>query len=488
LTTDASAAEADGREPGSDAPSGFVGRGGWHLVAFLAALALILVMSIDWYTDERGEELRRIESGPTSAQIGDDRQEEAANAAEAREKTAWQADALIDRLIVLACLIAFVGAVAAAFMRSAGRKPEPPWHPSAIATVAGVTATLLILYRMFQPPGLNEAAVVKAGAPLGLVAVGLLTIGSRLAVLGERDELAGDGPAARAPADEGDGETQREETPSEPRVGLLSRLMQRRERGGEAAGAAAAAPAGAETEAEEAGGFEFDFPTAPPEAEDRAEPAPVEEPAALEEPEAEPVEEPEALEEEPEAEPLWDQPAAEEAVAEAAAAEAAPPVDERAVGAENPEEAPEWAPPDPATAEEPSPDDLAPPEPEEPLEEAIEDEPAEPEHLPGDVAAVDEPPDPEDEDEEDLAEVEDEPAEDDPVADPPVEEPPVADPPVEEPPVEDPPVEDPPVDAPEEPLPLGEEIEFEYDPDSPGGNPGPPPPDPDAPPPDPDER
>jgi hypothetical protein len=392
LTTGASPADTEGRGPGADEPSGFEGRGGWHLVAFLAALALVLAMSLDWYTTEQGEEFRRVEENAQSdRQVDPEIDDRAAQAAENEEKTAWQADALIDRLILVACVIAFLGAVVAAFMRSAGRRPEPPWHPSAIATVAGLAGTLLILYRMFQPPGLNDAAVIKSGAPIALVAVGLVTIGSRLAVLGERDEAR----------------PRREEEPEEA--------------------------------------------------------AEVEEEAVV------------------------------------------PPVDEAPVGAESPEEAPEWAAPDPssieaAPAEAPleeglpaeEPELLAEPEPsqrtpEPPTEPEPLEEPDEPFEAPDEpFEAPDEPPEPlpEPEPVEAVPEEAPEPVpdtilEDPVVAEPveggpvgesvdeePVEEPPAEPSPVEEPPVEEPPVEEPPVGSQEEPLAPGEEIEFDYEPDA----------------------
>jgi hypothetical protein len=213
LTGGAPAAEAEGREPdaggtgGSRDRTGFVGRGGWHLVAFVAALALVLAMSIDWYTTEQGEEFRRVEetnkNSQSSQRLDSEDIERAAQAAEKEEKNAWQASAFVDRLILIACLIAFAGAVVATFMRSAGRRPEPPWNPSAIATVAGVAGTVLILYRMLQPPGLNDAAVLEPGAPAGLASLGILTVASRLATLAEREERAeGVGPAVVEPEPE----------------------------------------------------------------------------------------------------------------------------------------------------------------------------------------------------------------------------------------------------------------------------------------------
>jgi hypothetical protein len=224
LTTGGRAAD-EGRAPEARSGQGFTARGGWHLVAFLAAMVLILGMSIDWYSTDRGEELRRIEDvNRDSPRPNSQDAEDAAQGAENQEKNAWQADAFIDRLILIALLVAFVGAVVAAFMRSAGRRLEPPLHPSAIATVAGVAGTLLVLYRMIQPPGLNEAAVVKAGAPIGLAAVGILTVASRLAVLTEREEATGAVPDA-GPA------TAPEPEPAERTRGRLGRMIERRGRG-----------------------------------------------------------------------------------------------------------------------------------------------------------------------------------------------------------------------------------------------------------------
>lgn len=196
MTAGPSAAEADASvEPGAGEPDeriGLGGRGVWHLVAFLAALVLVLAMTIDWYTTEQGEEYRRVqevnERSQDSQRLDSEDIERAAQAAETQEKNAFQADAFVDRLIMLICLVAFAAAVAAALMRSLGRRPDPPWRPSAIATVAGVIGTLLILYRMVQPPGLNDAAALKNGAPIGLAALGILTVASRLATLMETEE------------------------------------------------------------------------------------------------------------------------------------------------------------------------------------------------------------------------------------------------------------------------------------------------------------
>ena len=160
-----------------------------HALAFVAALALLLAMAPDWYTDKVGELRRDVQENVLPSldrEVNPPQSELQAEAAERREKNAWQASAAIDRVILLLLLATAVLAIVAAFMRAAGRDPGPP-SPSAIATVTGLVAALLIAYRILQPPGFNDAAVVKWGAPLGLVCVALVALGSRLATLAERE-------------------------------------------------------------------------------------------------------------------------------------------------------------------------------------------------------------------------------------------------------------------------------------------------------------
>lgn len=171
-----------------------------HALAFVAALALVLVMAMDWWTDKVGEQDRYFqhqivpqannETTPTQSQLQ-------ADAAMKHEKNAWQAPALIDKIILISLLAAVLLAIAAAFVRATGRRGPPL---SALATVVGLFATVLVAYRIMQPPGLNAAAVVKAGAPLGLLCVGLLTLGSRMATRSAAEEPAKSDGAPEAPA------------------------------------------------------------------------------------------------------------------------------------------------------------------------------------------------------------------------------------------------------------------------------------------------
>ena len=164
----------------------FARLGAWDWLAFVAALALMFTMSIDWYTTKAGEEFRRIEKNSSSnEQIEPTTNERAAEAAENQEKNAWQADAFVDRLILVALLATFAAVAAGVFLRAAARRPSP--NPLAIASLTGTVGAALIVYRMFQLPGLDEASVLKVGVPLSLLAVGIAAFAARSSVLAGRD-------------------------------------------------------------------------------------------------------------------------------------------------------------------------------------------------------------------------------------------------------------------------------------------------------------
>jgi hypothetical protein len=153
------------------------------LLAMVAALALLLVMATDWYSTKLGEQARDVQSKiqpQINNQTTPSESAKEGEFADSQEKNAWQAGALIDRLILITLVAAAALAVVAAYARAAGRTLGPP-SPSTLATVAGLIASVLVVYRILQPPGLNSGAVVKVGAPLGLLCVGLLTIGARVA-------------------------------------------------------------------------------------------------------------------------------------------------------------------------------------------------------------------------------------------------------------------------------------------------------------------
>jgi drug/metabolite transporter (DMT)-like permease len=195
----------------------------WDWIAFAAALALLLVMSLDWYSTRQGEECRRIESVQTPSPrggdlIGRDVRRSARECAEKREKNAWQASGAIDRFIAIVLVAGIAAAGANAFMRASGREFDSRRAPSAVAAGLGLLAALLVLYRILQPPGLNDAAVVKVGAPIGLVLVGLMAIASRSATVAERrpleEEVDTEERDAEQPAAEADSEESQDTPPS----------------------------------------------------------------------------------------------------------------------------------------------------------------------------------------------------------------------------------------------------------------------------------
>ena len=163
-------------------------------VAMVAALALLLVMAVDWYSSTVGERAREVEklSEPTGGTVADDTQREnqqrAREQAQGEEKNAWQASGLIDKLILLGLLGTIVLAVAGAWLRAAGRRFEPPATPATATAVLAAVTGLLVAYRIIQEPGLDATTTVQTGAPLALIVLAVITLASRESM---RREAAG---------------------------------------------------------------------------------------------------------------------------------------------------------------------------------------------------------------------------------------------------------------------------------------------------------
>ena len=189
-------------------------------VALVAALALLFVLALDWYSTPMGREARRIEQqnqphGALGGEIAREVQSEAQLAADKAERNAWQADGGIDRVILVALLLTTGLAVAAAFFRAAGRRFEPPWTPSALAAVGAVITALLVAYRIIQKPGANEVTTVQAGPLIAVAVLGVIAFASSAGMRAEeegrafreprrRPEPPAPAPAAPAPGtDEG---------------------------------------------------------------------------------------------------------------------------------------------------------------------------------------------------------------------------------------------------------------------------------------------
>ncbi len=176
------------------------------IVALVAALGLLLTMALDWYSTTQGDEARRVEglSEPRGVQGGEvvrELRERAAEEAEEAEDNAWQADAFVDRVILIALIVAIGAAVLAALARASGRRYDPPWTPSLVAAGAAAIAAVLVAYRVLQPPGIDDAASLKAGPPLALLCLAGLALGALWAWRAEESgrawpETESDTPAA----------------------------------------------------------------------------------------------------------------------------------------------------------------------------------------------------------------------------------------------------------------------------------------------------
>ncbi len=172
-----------------------------HAIALIGALALMLVMAMDWYSTEQGDEARRIESitdNPSGAEAGEiDRRlnQQAREVAEGEEKNALQADGLIDRILLGLMIGAIALAALTAVTRAAGAKPTQGLGPAGLAALFATAAALVLAYRIIQEPGLDAATNVKAGAPLALLPLAMIALGSAWALRADDEETADAGAA-----------------------------------------------------------------------------------------------------------------------------------------------------------------------------------------------------------------------------------------------------------------------------------------------------
>jgi len=178
-----------------------------HVLAWVAAVALLFTMALDWYTDVQGEDARRTESiyAPQpgrSDEVGGDIREDAQIAAEEHEQNAFQADAALDRLILLGLLATAILAVAAGVLQARGRRFEPPVTPSGLVAVVGALTGVLVLFRIvIQQPGLDAATEIKFGAVLSLAVLALVVLGAADALRNEEARATDEGTGSeRGPA------------------------------------------------------------------------------------------------------------------------------------------------------------------------------------------------------------------------------------------------------------------------------------------------
>ncbi len=114
--------------------------------------------------------------------------------------SAWGAFTIVDLLVGLVALLG----IALALSQVVGRGPALPVALAVITTTLALAASLLVLYRILNQPGPNDAIGVGAGAWAGLAASLGVFFGAWLALSDERPR----------PVDPPPPEPQRRETPA----------------------------------------------------------------------------------------------------------------------------------------------------------------------------------------------------------------------------------------------------------------------------------
>ena len=116
--------------------------------------------------------------------------------------TGWEAFAVLDLLLAAMALLGLAVPVTALRYRT----PAIPVGVALIAAGTGMLVTLLVLYRLLDPPGPNDLVELRGGAWLGLAGVVAIAAGGWVAMADERMETAEvpyvparPAPAAEAP-------------------------------------------------------------------------------------------------------------------------------------------------------------------------------------------------------------------------------------------------------------------------------------------------
>jgi hypothetical protein len=153
-----------------------------HAIALVGALALLLVTAMDWYGTATGEQAREAQRLTEDTPQLSEESEDAQVLAEREEKNAWQADRLIDRILLVLMVGAAALAALTAITRAAGAKPTEGLGPAGLAALLATAAAAVVAYRIIQEPGLDAATTVKAGAPLAFLPLALIALGSASAL------------------------------------------------------------------------------------------------------------------------------------------------------------------------------------------------------------------------------------------------------------------------------------------------------------------
>jgi hypothetical protein len=110
--------------------------------------------------------------------------------------SAWQAFAVID-VVVAALALVPIGLVA---LQGTRRSPAVPVAFSVFCVLAGALATLLIAFRILDPPGSEPLSEVHRGAWLALAAAVVVTVGGWRSMRVERIPGVPEPPMEELPA------------------------------------------------------------------------------------------------------------------------------------------------------------------------------------------------------------------------------------------------------------------------------------------------
>jgi len=164
-----------------------------HVVAFLAAMALLFIMAGDWYSTVEGVQAREFErsqgrylfgQGIIDAGVAED----ARVKAEQQERNAWQISSFVDFLVLLSLLVTVGFAIAAAGLQAAGRTYERRRSPIAFAAIAALVTFVLLVVQAVTRLDPDSSAVIQVGLPLGIMALGAIALGAGLAIRAQRIE------------------------------------------------------------------------------------------------------------------------------------------------------------------------------------------------------------------------------------------------------------------------------------------------------------
>jgi drug/metabolite transporter (DMT)-like permease len=176
-----------------------------HVVAAVAALVLLLVMAMDWYGSHAADLAHDVANsvqtkGADAGEAGRAMHDDAERVIARDEKNAWQENGTLDRVLLAMLLASVFLPLYAAAHRAAGRRSNPPWTPSALAGIVAAATALLVAYRIINQPGNDLTTTVKIGAPLGLLCLAAIGLGSAWAF--QREANFAEMQRAAAEADE----------------------------------------------------------------------------------------------------------------------------------------------------------------------------------------------------------------------------------------------------------------------------------------------